>query len=66
MLLIYPRDCHQPIKEEYLLTSELEPTNRPYALAKIAGIEMCWIYNRQYSTQYLAAMPTNLYGPDDN
>jgi len=63
---IYPRDCPQPIKEEYLLTGELEPTNRPYALAKIAGIEMCWGYNRQYSTQYLAAMPTNLYGPDDN
>lgn len=63
---IYPRDCPQPIKEEYLLTSELEPTNRPYALAKIAGIEMCWSYNRQYSTQYLAVMPTNLYGPGDN
>ena len=63
---IYPRDCLQPIKEEYLLTGELEPTNRPYALAKIAGIEMCWSYNRQYGTQYLAAMPTNLYGPDDN
>ena len=54
------------IKEEYLLTSELEPTNRPYALAKIAGIEMCWSYNRQYGTQYLAVMPTNLYGPGDN
>ena len=63
---IYPRDCPQPIKEEYLLSGELEPTNRPYALAKIAGIEMCWSYNLQYSTQYLAAMPTNLYGPDDN
>ena len=63
---IYPRDCPQPIKEEYLLTGELEPTNRSYALAKIAGIEMCWSYNRQYGTQYLAAMPTNLYGPDDN
>ena len=63
---IYPRDCPQPIKEEYLLTGELEPTNRPYALAKIAGIEMCWSYNRQYSTQYLAVMPTNLYGPSDN
>ena len=63
---IYPRDCPQPIKEEYLLTGELEPTNRPYALAKIAGIEMCWSYNRQYGTQYLAVMPTNLYGPDDN
>ncbi|MGE5522828.1 MAG: GDP-L-fucose synthase family protein [Rhodospirillaceae bacterium] len=63
---IYPRDCPQPIKEEYLLTGPLEPTNRPYALAKIAGIEMCWSYNRQYGTQYLAAMPTNLYGPGDN
>ena len=63
---IYPKNCPQPIKEEYLLTGELEPTNRPYALAKIAGIEMCWSYNRQYGTQYLAVMPTNLYGPDDN
>ena len=63
---IYPRDCPQPIKEDYLLTGELEPTNRPYALAKIAGIEMCWSYNCQYGTQYLAAMPTNLYGPGDN
>ncbi len=63
---IYPRDCPQPIKEEYLLTGPLEPTNRPYALAKIAGIEMCWSYNRQYGTQFLAMMPTNLYGPGDN
>lgn len=63
---IYPRDCPQPMKEEYLLASALEPTNRPYALAKIAGIEMCWSYNRQYGTQYLAVMPTNLYGPGDN
>jgi len=63
---IYPRDCPQPIKEEYLLTGPLEPTNRPYALAKIAGIEMCWAYNRQYGTQYMAVMPTNLYGPGDN
>ena len=63
---IYPRDCPQPMKEEYLLTGPLEPTNRPYALAKIAGIEMCHAYNRQYGTQYLAVMPTNLYGPDDN
>jgi GDP-L-fucose synthase len=63
---IYPRDCPQPIKEEYLLTGPLEPTNRPYALAKIAGIEMCWSYNRQYGAQYLAVMPTNLYGPGDN
>ena len=63
---IYPRDCPQPIKEEYLLSGPLEPTNRPYALAKIAGIEMCSAYNRQYGTQYLAVMPTNLYGPGDN
>jgi len=63
---IYPKNAQQPIKEEYLLTDSLEPTNRPYALAKIAGIEMCWSYNRQYGTQYLAAMPTNLYGPGDN
>jgi GDP-L-fucose synthase len=63
---IYPRDCPQPMKEEYLLTGPLEPTNRPYALAKIAGIEMCSAYNRQYGTQFLAVMPTNLYGPGDN
>jgi len=63
---VYPRQCPQPIREEYLLTSELEPTNRAYALAKIAGIEMCAAYNRQYGTKYLAAMPTNLYGPGDN
>jgi GDP-L-fucose synthase len=63
---IYPRLCPQPIKEEYLLTGPLEPTNRPYALAKIAGVEMCWSYNRQYKTRYLAAMPSNLYGPGDN
>jgi len=63
---IYPRDCPQPIKEEYLLTGPLEPTNRAYAIAKIAGIEMCWSYNRQYDTRFLAAMPTNLYGPGDN
>jgi GDP-L-fucose synthase len=63
---IYPRECPQPIREEYLLTGPLEQTNRPYALAKIAGIEMCSAYNRQYSTRYLAAMPTNLYGPADN
>ena len=63
---IYPRDCPQPIKEEYLLTGPLEPTNRPYAIAKIAGIEMCWAYNRQYGTQNLAVMPTNLYGPGDH
>lgn len=63
---IYPKLAPQPIKEEYLLTGPLEPTNRPYALAKIAGIEMCWSYNRQYGTKYLAAMPTNLYGLADN
>ena len=63
---IYPRDCPQPIKEEYLLTGPLEPTNRPYAVAKIAGIEMCWAYNRQHGTRYLCAMPNNLYGPGDN
>ena len=63
---IYPRDCPQPIKEEYLLTGSLEATNRPYAVAKIAGVEMCWAYNRQYETRFLAAMPTNLYGPGDN
>jgi GDP-L-fucose synthase len=63
---IYPRLAPQPIREEYLLTGPLETTNRPYALAKIAGVEMCWSYNRQYGTQYLAAMPTNLYGPHDN
>jgi GDP-L-fucose synthase len=63
---IYPKLAPQPIKEEYLLTGPLEPTNRAYALAKIAGIEMCWSYNRQYGTRYLAAMPTNLYGSEDN
>ena len=63
---IYPRECPQPIKEEYLLTGPLEATNRAYALAKIAGVEMCWSYNRQYGTRFLAVMPTNLYGPGDN
>src|ERR1035437_596247 len=63
---IYPKLCPQPIKEEYLMTGPLDPTTRPYAIAKIAGIEMCWSYNRQYGTRYLAAMPTNLYGPGDN
>ncbi len=63
---IYPKFCPQPIKEEYLLTGPLEPTNRAYALAKIAGVEMCWSYNRQYGTQYVAAMPCNLYGTEDN
>ena len=63
---IYPKFAPQPMPESCLLTGPLEPTNRPYALAKIAGIEMCWSYNRQYGTEYLAAMPTNLYGPNDN
>lgn len=63
---IYPRMAPQPMSEECLLTGPLEPTNRPYALAKIAGIEMCWSYNRQYGDKYLAVMPTNLYGPGDN
>jgi GDP-L-fucose synthase len=63
---IYPRECPQPIKEEYLLTGPLEPTNRAYAIAKIAGIEMCRAYNTQYGTRFLAIMPTNLYGPGDN
>jgi len=63
---IYPKLAPQPMKESSLLTGPLEPTNRPYALAKIAGIEMCWSYNRQYGTRYLAVMPTNLYGPGDN
>jgi len=62
---VYPRDCPQPIREEFLLTGPLEPTNRPYAVAKIAGIEMCWAYNRQLGTRFLVAMPTNLYGPGD-
>jgi GDP-L-fucose synthase len=63
---IYPRDCAQPIKEEYLLTGPLEPTNEPYAIAKIAGIKLCESYNRQYGRQYVSVMPTNLYGPNDN
>jgi GDP-L-fucose synthase len=63
---IYPRDCPQPIKEEYLLTGPLEQTNEPYAIAKIAGIKLCESYNRQYGTQYVSVMPTNLYGPNDN
>jgi len=63
---IYPRDCKQPIKEEYILSGPLEKSNSPYALAKISGIEMCSSYNHQYKTKYLAAMPTNLYGPGDN
>jgi GDP-L-fucose synthase len=63
---IYPKLAPQPLREEHLLTGPLEPTNRPYALAKIAGVEMCWSFNRQHGTHYLAAMPTNLYGPGDN
>ncbi len=63
---IYPKDCPQPIKERYLLDGPLELTNRPYAVAKIAGVEMCWAHNRQHGTRYIAAMPTNLYGPGDN
>jgi GDP-L-fucose synthase len=63
---IYPRDCPQPIKEEYLLTGPLEPTNEPYAIAKIAGIKLCESYNRQYGTDYRSVMPCNLYGPGDN
>ena len=63
---IYPRDCPQPIREDYLLTGPLEQTNEPYAIAKIAGIKLCESYNRQHGTQYFAVMPTNLYGPNDN
>jgi GDP-L-fucose synthase len=63
---IYPKFAPQPLSEKSLLTDELEPTNRAYAIAKIAGIEMCWSYNKQYGTRYLSAMPTNLYGPGDN
>ncbi|MBA2656777.1 MAG: GDP-L-fucose synthase [Tatlockia sp.] len=63
---IYPRDCSQPIREDYLLTGPLEQTNEPYAIAKIAGIKLCESYNRQYGTQFVSVMPTNLYGPNDN
>lgn len=63
---IYPKTAPQPMKEEYLLTGLLEPTNEPYAIAKIAGIKTCESYNRQYGTRFLAVMPTNLYGPNDN
>ncbi|MDL1981800.1 MAG: GDP-L-fucose synthase [Deltaproteobacteria bacterium] len=63
---IYPKNCLQPMKEEYLLGGPLEPTNEPYAVAKIAGIKMCQAYNRQYGTNFLSVMPTNLYGPNDN
>jgi GDP-L-fucose synthase len=63
---IYPRECPQPMKEEYLLTGPLEPTNEPYAIAKIAGIKLCQSYRRQYGCDFISAMPTNLYGPNDN
>ncbi|WP_273847622.1 GDP-L-fucose synthase family protein, partial [Rubrobacter calidifluminis] len=63
---IYPRHAPQPIKEEYLLTGALEPTNQPYAIAKIAGIELCRSYRRQYGANFICVMPTNLYGPNDN
>ena len=63
---VYPRDCPQPIKEEYLLTGPLEETNEPYAIAKIAGIKLCESYNQQYGTAYVSVMPANLYGPNDN
>jgi GDP-L-fucose synthase len=63
---IYPKHAPQPMKEEYLLTGLLEPTNEPYAIAKIAGIKMCGAYNNQYGTNFMSAMPTNLYGPGDN
>lgn len=63
---IYPRECPQPIHEDYLLTGPLEPTNEPYAIAKIAGIKLCEAYNAQYGRQYVSVMPTNLYGPNDN
>lgn len=63
---IYPRDCPQPIREEYMLSGPLEPTNEPYAIAKIAGIKLCESFNRQYGTEYVSVMPTNLYGPNDS
>jgi GDP-L-fucose synthase len=63
---IYPRECPQPIREEYLLTGPFEPTNEPYAIAKIAGLKLCESFNRQYGTRYVSVMPTNLYGPNDN
>jgi GDP-L-fucose synthase len=63
---VYPRNCQRPIKEGYLLNGELEPTNKPYAIAKISGIIMCQAYNRQYHTNFISVMPTNLYGPNDN
>ncbi|MDI3545094.1 MAG: GDP-L-fucose synthase [Rikenellaceae bacterium] len=63
---IYPKHCPQPMKEEYLLTGSLEPTNEPYAIAKISGIKLCRYYNEQYGTNFISVMPTNLYGPNDN
>src|SRR6185295_2836468 len=63
---IYPRECPQPMSEEYLLTDRLEATNEPYAVAKIAGIKLCQAYRRQYGCDFISAMPTNLYGPNDN
>ncbi len=63
---IYPKHCPQPMKEEYLLSGLLEPTNEAYAIAKIAGLKMCQYYNKQYGTNFISCMPTNLYGPNDN
>jgi len=63
---IHPKNCPQPMKEEYLLTDTLEYTNEPYVIAKIAGIKMCESYNLQYGTNFISVMPTNLYGPNDN
>src|SRR5690606_21474372 len=63
---IYPRQAPQPMKEEYLLTSSLEPTNEGYAIAKIAGLKLCEMYQRQYGKRFISAMPTNLFGPGDN
>jgi len=63
---IYPKHCPQPMREEYLLTSSLEPTNEPYAIAKISAIKLCRYYNEQYKTNFISVMPTNLYGENDN
>ncbi len=63
---IYPKHAEQPIKEEYLLTAPLEPTNEWYAIAKIAGLKLCQAYRKQYGSDFISAMPTNLYGPNDN
>src|SRR5688572_11343953 len=62
---VYPRECSQPIREEYLLSGPFEPTNEPYAVAKVAGIKLCESFNRQHGTRYLSVMPSNLYGPRD-